>query len=154
MNETERPDRIVRLCRSCHSCHGDAPSAYLILTPAGINDGFTLTTFLSGYNAQYGPLAQRIRPNGNVITGSLLNTRVYVFTDVDGQTLANAVASIPYTCQTGNRNFAMATAGGEVYGAQAAGGIYEHFVNNGTFTPIPNLQALGLLSNFGMWATL
>ncbi len=131
--------------------------AGLILTSAGISDGFTLSTFVNGYSAQYGPLAQGIAPNGNVITGSLLNTSgasgptIMVFKDVDGQTLAAAVASNPYTCTTGNCNFAMTTAGGQVYGAQAQGGVYEQFAANGTFTPIPNLQAAGLLDDLGMW---
>ena len=97
-------------------------SATLALTTAGINDGFTLTTFLSGYNAQYGPLAQGVLPNGNIVTGSLLNNKVYVFSDVDGQNLTNALFASSYACTTGNCNFAMTTAGGQVYGAQAAGG--------------------------------
>jgi hypothetical protein len=125
--------------------------AGLILTPTGVSDGFTLTTFVSGYDAEYGPLAQGIAPDGNVITGSLLGNKIYVFNDVNGQTLSSAVSSTPYTCQTSNCNFAMATAGGQVYGAQAFGGVYEQFANNGSFTPIPNLQADGLLSNLGMW---
>jgi hypothetical protein len=126
--------------------------AALALTTAGINDGFTLTTFVSGYNAEYGPLAQGIAPNGNVITGSLLGTKIYVFNDVDGQTLASAVTSNPYTAITGNANFAMTTAGGQVYGAQLQGnGIFEHFANDGTFSPIPNLQAAGLFGYLGMW---
>jgi len=125
--------------------------AALMLNAAGTSDGFTLTTFVGGYNAEYGPLAQGIAPNGNVITGSLLNTKIYVFNDVDGQTLASAVGSTSYTCTTSNCNFAMATAGGQVYGAQAQGGVYEHFANDGSFTPIPNLQAAGLLDNLGMW---
>ena len=98
-----------------------ANAASLKLTTAGINDGFTLTTFLSGYSAQYGPLAQGIAPNGNVITGSLLHNDIYVFSDIDGQTLADALIANPYTCTTGNCNYAMTTAGGQVYGAQAAG---------------------------------
>ena len=132
-------------------------NASLTLTAAGISDGFTLTTFLSGYSAQYGPLAQGIAPNGDVITGSLLNTAgvggptIMVFKDVDGQHLSNAVFSPSYTCISGNCNFAMTTAGGQVYGAQAQGGIYEHFNNDGTFSPIPNLAALGLRDNLGMW---
>lgn len=131
--------------------------ASLILTAAGIADGFTLTTFLSGYDAQYGPLAQGIAPNGDVITGSLLNTSgavgptIMVFNDVDGQTLSDAVSSPSYTCTTGNCNFAMTTAGGQVYGAQAQGGVYEAFNSDGTFSPIPNLAADGLRDNLGMW---
>jgi PEP-CTERM motif len=125
--------------------------AALILNQTGINEGFTLTTFLSGYNAQYGPLAQGVLPNGQIITGSLLGTKIYVFNDFDGQMLANAVSATSYSCTTGNCNFAMATAGGQVYGAQAQGGIYLHFNSDGSSTPIPNLQAAGLTSNLGMW---
>jgi len=125
--------------------------ASLILTQAGTDLGFTLSTFVSGYNAQYGPLSQGIAPNGQVITGSLLNQRIYVFNDVDNQNLASAVASVPYTCESANCNFSMTTAGGQVYGAQASGGIFYRFASNGTFTPIPNLQAAGLRGYFGMW---
>jgi hypothetical protein len=131
--------------------------ATLVLTAAGVADGFTLTTFLSGYSAQYGPLAQGIATNGNVITGSLLNTSgaggptIMVFKDVDGQKLSNAVQSPSYSCTTSNCNFAMTTAGGQVYGAQAGGGVYEHFNSDGSFSPIPNLMAAGLRDNLGMW---
>ena len=127
--------------------------AGLVLTPAGISDGFTLSTFVSGYSAQYGPLAQGIAPNGDVITGSLLNHQIYVFHDIDGQTLANAVSLTPYTCQTGNCNFAMATVGGQVYGAQASGGVFLHFASDGSSSPIPNLQAARLFGFFGMWGS-
>jgi len=125
-------------------------NASLTLTPVGIADGFTLTTFVSGYDFTYGPLAQGIAPGGNVVTGSLLNNQIYVFKDVDNQVLSNAVFSNPYTCQTGNCNYAMTTAGGQVYGAQAFGGTYEHFNANGTFSPIAGLT--GLTSYLGMWA--
>jgi hypothetical protein len=131
--------------------------AGLILTTAGIDDGFTLTTFVSGYSAEYGPLAQGIAPNGNVITGSLLNTSgtfgptMMVFKDVDGQHLTDALFAPSYTCSTGNCNFAMTTAGGQVYGAQAQGGVYEHVNSDGSFSPIANLQAAGLRDNLGMW---
>jgi hypothetical protein len=131
--------------------------ASLVLTATGVSDGFTLTTFVSGYDAQYGPLAQGIAPNGNVITGSLINTTgapgpsIMVFKDIDGQKLTGALLSPAYTCTTGNCNFAMTTAGGQVYGAQAQGGVYEHFNSDGTFSPIANLEADGLRDNLGMW---
>jgi hypothetical protein len=125
--------------------------ASLTLTQQGIDDGFSLSTFVSGYNAQYGPLAQGIDSDGNVITGSLLNNQIYVFKDVDNQQLSDSITSVGYGCQTGNCNFAMTTAGGQVYGAQAQGGVYEHFNNDGTFSPIANLQERGLFSNLGMW---
>src|ERR1017187_9668229 len=82
-------------------------NASLTLTAQGVADGFTLTTFVGGYFGTYGPLAEGIAPGGNVITGSLLNNQIYVFKDVDGQTLSSAVFSNPYSCQTGNCNYAM-----------------------------------------------
>ena len=129
--------------------------ADLVLTAAGVADGFTLTTFVDGYFGSYGPLAQGIASNGNVITGSELNTSgslgltVMVFKDVDNQKLTDAVATNPYTAQSGNPNFAMTTAGGKVYGAQVQGGVYEQFNNDGTFSPIAGLGALR--DNLGMW---
>ena len=125
----------------------------LTLTAQGTALGLTLTTFVSGYDFRgiYGPISQGVGSNGKIITGSAGDNKVYVLNDVDNQLLSDALFANPYTCQTGNCNFAMATAGGQVYGAQAFGGIYEHFANDGTFTPIPNLQGLGLFGNLGVW---
>lgn len=67
------------------------------------------------------------------------------------KTLAGAVSATSYVCQTGNCNWAMATAGGQVYGAQAFGGLYEHFANDGSHTPLPGLEAAGLRGFLGMW---
>ena len=79
----------------------------------------------------------------------MLDRKIYVFTDTDGQTLGSAVTTAPYTCTTGNCNYAMTTAGGKVYGAQAFGGIYEVFANDGTRSPV---AGLGNLTSFlGMW---
>ena len=101
-------------------------------------------------NYQYGPLAQGIAPNGNVITGSAATDNIYVFKDVDNQTLANAVSATPYTFLTGNPQYAMTTAGGQVYGAQLEGSApYEHFNSDGSHSPIPGLTATAFT---GMWA--
>jgi hypothetical protein len=131
----------------------NANASALTLTADGVTDGFTLTTFLSGYSAaDYGPLAQGIS-NGNVITGSShgsAGTNIYVLPDVDGQTLAAAINTVPFSCQTGNCNYAMTTAGGKVYGAQAFGGTYQQFSSNGTPTAMTGAVA-GLTSNLGMW---
>jgi len=127
-------------------------SADLALTPAGVTDGFTLTEFVGGYFfGGYGPLAQGILPSGNVVTGSMGDRKIYVFKDTDGQTLGSAVSATSYICQTGNCNYAMATAGGQVYGGQAFGGVYEHFANDGSQTALPGVTAAGLLNNLGMW---
>jgi hypothetical protein len=124
--------------------------ATLALTSDGVADGFILTTFVSGYNfgGNYGPLAQGILPDGNVVTGSVGDDKIYVFHDVDNQTLASAVSAMPYTFLTGNPNYAMTTAGGQAYGAQLQGSArYEQFQNNGSHAAIPGLTAT---NNLGM----
>lgn len=125
-------------------------NAALTLTAAGSAAGFTLSTFVGGYNlGNYGPLSQAIASNGNVVTGSVGDQKIYVFHDVDNQTLASAVSATPYACQTGNCNWAMATAGGRMFGAQLFGGIYEAFANDGSFAPVAGLSTLR--GSLGMW---
>lgn len=128
--------------------------ADLVLTAAGIADGFTLTQFVGGYNfgggANYGPLAQGILPDGNVVTGSFGSGQIYVFQDTDSQNLASAVSATIYASPFSGGQWAMTTAGGQAYGARQSG-VYEQIANNGSFTPIPNLQGNGLFSSQGMW---
>lgn len=84
-----------------------------------------------------------------MITGSAVDDKIYVFKDVDGQTLANALSATPYTFLTGNPQYAMTTAGGQVYGAQLEGSApYEHFNSDGSHSPIPGLTATAFT---GMW---
>jgi hypothetical protein len=96
----------------------------LTLTPAGIADGFTLSTFVTlnpGENA-LGPFGVAVASNGNVIVGNnpganndyySQGTR-YVFTDVDGQTTVSALNAIT---PGGVGHQAYASVGGEAYGA-------------------------------------
>lgn len=129
-----------------------AAQAALTLTTDGIDAGFSLSTFVGGYGAgNYGPLSQGILANGKVITGSVRDQKIYVFDDVDGQTLGSAVSSTSYSCQTGNCNWAMATVGGQVYGAQLFGGTFSRFNSDGSFSAIASLQNLGLSGYLGMW---
>ena len=124
--------------------------AALTLTPTGVRDGFNLTTVVGGYLGNYGPLAEGILPDGNFITGSLSTDRIYVFKDVDGQTLSSALIATPYTFTTSNPNYAMTTAGGQVYGAQLFGGAYEMFHNDGSFTAMTGAVA-SYTDYLGMW---
>ncbi len=127
--------------------------AALTLTAQGITDGFALSTVVTnGFAASYGPLGQAILPNGNFITGSAFGPAgptLYIFKDVDGQTIGDAVAAIPYVPTTTNPQYIMATAGGQAYGAQVQGGIFVKFANDGSFTPVPGLPSL--TSFYGMW---
>ena len=127
--------------------------ATLALTPTGVSDGFVLSTFLSGYanSATYGPLSVGILPDGNAVTGSDNNVgatnlspssadSILIFSDLDNRTLKDVLIQTSYTPTTGNPQYAITTAGGQVYGAQVgnAGGTpaYELFNNNGTRTPL------------------
>jgi hypothetical protein len=125
--------------------------AALTLTAQGTTDGFTLTTVVGGFSnaGLYGPLAEGILPDGNFVTGSASTDRIYVFHDVDGQTLASAVSATPYSFTTGNPQYAIATAGGQAYGAQLFGGTVVQFANNGSSTAVPGLA--GIREYLGMW---
>lgn len=132
-----------------------AAQAGLTLTTDGINAGFSLTTFVSGYNfGNYGPLSQAVLPNGNIVTGSMGSDRVYVFKDVDNQTLGDALIANPYTFETGNPHFAMATVGGQAYGGQLFGGQFYHFLNDGSYVPIGGATASDLRDYLGIWGSV
>src|SRR2546429_7256347 len=67
--------------------------ADLALTPIGIADGFTLTTFASGLPniITEGPFGVTMASNGNVIAFDYASSTRYVFADVDGQTSGTAL---------------------------------------------------------------
>jgi MYXO-CTERM domain-containing protein len=132
-----------------------AAHAGLTLTSQGIGAGFTLTTFVSGYNfGNYGPLSQAVLPNGNIVTGSMGNDRLYVFKDVDNQTLGDALIATPYAFETGNPHFAMATVSGQAYGGQLFGGRFYHFLNDGSYVPIGGATGTDLVDYLGIWGSV
>lgn len=139
----------ARVALALLACGASSSQAALTLTADGIANGFTLTTVVSGFYGGYGPLGEAMLPNGNFITGSYADAHLYIFKDVDGQTLTDAVSALPYTYQTGNPQYVMATAGGQAYGAQVAGGTFVKFANDGSTTPIPGLA--GVSAYYGMW---
>lgn len=145
---------VATLAATAALTSGGAANAALTLTAEGIADGFTLSTFISGYTpATYGPLSQGVLPGGNIITGSAFGSApasLLVFKDVDGQTLADAVSSTPYVFETGNPQYAFATIGSHVYGAQAFGGTYREFFSDGSSVALGGAVA-SHRSNLGMW---
>lgn len=136
-------------------CLASPARAALTLTPDGVNAGFVLSTFVSGYSfGTYGPLGQGIDSAGHVITGSAGDMRIYVFNNVDNQTLASAISSTPYAAQTGNPNIAMTSLNGHVYGAQLQGPAdYREFFDNGASAPLPGaVNGPNGITNFlGVW---
>jgi PEP-CTERM motif len=89
----------------------------LDLTAAGIADGFTLSEFVSGLGPSgtfgVGPLGMAVNSDGNVIVNDNVGALNYVFKDVDGQTVGNALSSTP------NQGFppAYAFSNGSVWGS-------------------------------------
>ncbi len=67
----------------------------LDLTAAGIADGFSLSEFVSGFpNDGVGPLGMAVNSDGNVIVNDATGLN-YVFKDINGQTVGNALSSTP-----------------------------------------------------------
>ena len=120
--------------------------ADLALTPAGIADGFILTTFASGLPnvITEGPFGVTLASNGNVIAFDYASSTRYVFPDVDGQTPATAIFA-----QTGSTSSAegYATAGGKPYGGD--GFHFVQFNDDGTVNHI--LTGVSAQPNLGMW---
>ena len=136
---------------------GKAAADPLTLTPTGIADGFTLTTFatVDPQNAgtfNLGPFGVAVASNGNVIVGNnpganddfnSQGTRL-VFADVDGQTLASALNAIT---PGGVLHQAYATAGGQAYGAVDRQLV--EFNSDGTVNHV--LTGVTTLMTLGMW---
>lgn len=120
--------------------------ATLTLTADGAALGFTLSEFVStnpGYNSCCnGPFGVAMDvASGHVIVNVAGASTRYVFNDVDGQTLADAVTSAPSSTFTGG----YATAGGKAYGAffqMAADGSVDH-----SLTGVTASQYLGMWGN-------
>jgi hypothetical protein len=129
-------------------------NATLALTPAGIADGFTLTTFATMDSGNTGccggPFGVAISGT-SVIVSNGINNSISVFADVDGQTSNNglpptsALFNIP---GTGTGTTAMATVGGVAYGGNPTNGRFAQYNSNGTrnhdLTGVPQSTFLGM----------
>jgi len=130
----------------------------LTLTPAGIFDGFTLTTFATlNPRAQdtfnLGPFGVAVASNGNVIVSNSPNSTRYAFLDVDGQTPTTALNSLP----SSSTDTGYASAGGQAYGGhfnfQTNFGEFLQFNPDGTINHVltgvspPAFPALGMWGN-------
>jgi hypothetical protein len=117
-------------------CAPSAKASTLMLTAAGMADGFSLTSFVTGLPAGsgLGPLGVSLTGNGKVITYDYSTNKNYIFNNVNGQTAANAVSST--TAQGGIPAYALAN--GAIWGGN---GILFKLNNDGTlaasFSSIP-----------------
>ena len=120
--------------------------ASMMLTADGVNLGFSLSTFVSGFpNSGVGPLGIGINNLGQVIVDSGQDRRNYVFNDVDNQTLGNAISSTPFSGWPA----AFATVNGTVWGSMgwSAGGALVKFNADGSVAA----SFSNITINNGMW---
>lgn len=97
-----------------------AHAAPLTLTPAGIADGFTLTTYASGGSTGAYPfLAAAPLPNGNLAVLDYQNGFLRAYPDVNGQTPSSFLSSRAF----GGVN--IANAGGNTYASVLGGGLFQ-----------------------------
>jgi hypothetical protein len=96
--------------------------ASLVLTPAGIADGFSLSVFASGIpnNGSFGPMGSATTSSGNVLVtdfgGSPPGTFSWI--DVDGQTPGSALG----LASVGTGNFGITNAQGKIYSVDFTAG--------------------------------
>jgi hypothetical protein len=120
--------------------------ATLTLTAAGIDLGFTASTFVSGL-AQVvteGPFGLALTGDGNVLASDVANGTRYVFADVDNQTPANALFTLPSSSSAQG----YASGLGAAYGGN--GFNFVRFNDNGSVaaTLVPSVTPrLGMTAN-------
>jgi hypothetical protein len=119
----------------------------LTLTAAGVNAGFTLSTFATinpGATGNTGPYGVGVTSSGTVLVNNFVNDTRYVFNDVDGQTVASALSAIS---PSGSLDTEFARAGGQLYGS-----VFPQFVQfNGNGTVNHALVGISQTPYFGMW---
>ncbi len=126
--------------------------AALTLTAAGISLGFSLTNVVTGFpGSGIGPLGLAVNSDGHIIVDSSSNSTNYVFNDVDGQTLGNALSSTAFNAFP--PAFAYSAATGKVYGSGGFSGPnagkFLQLNNDGSINHVisPNVPVTN-----GMWA--
>ena len=108
--------------------------ADMALTPAGVGDGFTLSTYASGFpnNGAVGPVGITFESGGQVMVSSYANGLIDVFaTDTDGQIYSGGTLSA--TNYGGGNPAGLATTGGKFYLAEQGSGAVVEVDANGNF---------------------
>jgi hypothetical protein len=109
--------------------------AQLTLTPAGMADNFTLSTFASGFpdgGTTVGPLGMAFVGGKVLVSDYPGNVRVFA-TDTDGQTAASAPIAQNYG---GANAVGMAQVGGKIYMTQQSANTLVQINNDGTFNQV------------------
>lgn len=129
--------------------------AQLALTPAGIADGFSLTTLVNGFpnSGSLGPLGATVTPTGAVLINDTSNGTIYTFADTPNANpaLAQTPAAALTTQAFGGFPPAFATSKGSVWGSGGFSGPnanqFAQFSNTGVLL---NTNSNIAVTN-GMW---
>ena len=117
--------------------------ASLVLTAAGIADGFTLTTtFSGGASNNYPFLSAAVLSDGKLAVVDFQNGQLVKYNDVDNQTSANALSAVAFS---GAIN--IANAGGKTYAASQTQGLWEVSSTLG----LTAVSTPGVTFNLGLW---
>ncbi len=119
--------------------------AALTVTPAGASNGFSITTFTTlPQNGPYGAWGSALLANGDVVVNgynpaNLGQTVNFVFTDVDGHNVGQALSTQPWN--DGNYASGLVALNGVVYGT--------HYSDNTTRIVNANGSEGAIISNVG-----
>ncbi len=117
--------------------------ASLVLTAAGIADGFTLTTtFSGGASNNYPFLSAAVLSDGKLAVVDFQSGRLVKYNDVDNQTAADALSSVAFG---GAIN--IANAGGKTYAASQTQGLWEVSSTLG----LTAVSTPGVSFSLGLW---
>jgi hypothetical protein len=146
-----RPRSILLIAALAASLTMAIPvKADLVLTPAGVADGFNLSVFATdfiptGYCC--GPLGVATNSDGHVMVQSWGDATIKVFNDVDGQNATAPLSSVFFS--NGTYGSAFANSGGTVYATHASDGYSIEQLNNiGTI----NQTFASGVGKGGLWA--
>ncbi len=114
----------VVLSLACIAAAQSAHATGLTLTSTGIADGFSLSTFVDGFQtgSNIGPLGVTFLSNGNVMVDDFVNGGIRIFTDTDGQHAGDVSPSQTYG---GNGPIGLTTLNGSVYVADRPTTVYK-----------------------------
>jgi DNA-binding beta-propeller fold protein YncE len=134
---------VIALAASLATSFIQAARADMTLTAAGVAEGFTISTFVSGF-PNFGPQGIAFPTSGGVMVTDVGTGTVSVFADTDGQVYGAGVPGQTY----GSANATgLATSGGQMYMTQQSLGRLVTLNNNGTFAGV---AASGLASATGI----
>jgi hypothetical protein len=127
-----------------------ASATELVVTPAGVTDGFSVSTFYSGDPSTfYGMIGVANGNAGQVIATRYAYGELSKLTDTDGQSPATVILTVPVPA--GTAYSVVTTPNGNVYYAGNGSGYYS--VDKSTLKTTP-LALIGgpWVSQYGMWA--